>query len=527
MVKYKKKIIIFVLLAIFVIGISITSVSAAESSNGDTKAKKISQSDVLKASKNIKTYADKNKKLPNYVTIKNQKYSMEEYMHLSSLTIYYKYKQKKNTVTVKPSVKSPNSPSGSKINGKLTKKQFSTYSVNAYKYIKNYNCAPNFISTKLGKMKFQTFIYANSRILAWSADNGGKLPNTLTLSISATHPINKYFPKYSSSSSDSSSSSGSGSQVVNPTKSVSMTNIFEASNRVKNYIETNNAMPSTVKVGSDTYSANDFLYLLSKALVNKNSGINSNIPILSTNVPSNPSGNNKLGKIYKAEFFNLAKSTASYYETNKKAPNYVTSSLGNLQYQSVIYVFARIGSYIHNNKAIPNYVDVTVDSSSKINGGTGGSTNPPIGLDEYLKPTKNCQVNDARIQAKAKEITKGCTNELQKATVIFNWVRDNIRYQSYTETLKGAVNTLSSKLGNCVDQTHLLIGLLRASGIPTRYVNGMATFKSSGHIGHTWAEVYVNGKWMIADTTSSQNTLGSVKNCWNHEIWYKRAQIDF
>ncbi|WP_263641093.1 hypothetical protein [Methanobrevibacter arboriphilus] len=40
MVKYKKKIIIFVLLAIFVIGISLTSVSAAESSDGNTKAKK-------------------------------------------------------------------------------------------------------------------------------------------------------------------------------------------------------------------------------------------------------------------------------------------------------------------------------------------------------------------------------------------------------------------------------------------------------------------------------------------------------
>ena len=145
MVKYKKKILILVLLAIFVIGISITSVSAAESSDGNTKAKKVSQSDVLKASKNIKTYTDKNKKLPNYVTIKNQKYSMEEYMHLSSLTIYYKYKQKKNTVAVKSGVKSPKSPSGSKINGKLNKKQFSTYNVNAYKYIKNYDRAPNFI----------------------------------------------------------------------------------------------------------------------------------------------------------------------------------------------------------------------------------------------------------------------------------------------------------------------------------------------------------------------------------------------
>ncbi|WP_042703491.1 hypothetical protein [Methanobrevibacter arboriphilus] len=70
MVKYKKKIIIFVLLAIFVIGISITSVSAAESSNGDTKAKKISQSDVLKASKNIKTYADKNKNCQTMLLLK-------------------------------------------------------------------------------------------------------------------------------------------------------------------------------------------------------------------------------------------------------------------------------------------------------------------------------------------------------------------------------------------------------------------------------------------------------------------------
>nr|WP_318526266.1 transglutaminase-like domain-containing protein [Methanobrevibacter arboriphilus] len=69
---------------------------------------------------------------------------------------------------------------------------------------------------------------------------------------------------------------------------------------------------------------------------------------------------------------------------------------------------------------------------------------------------------------------------------------------------KGATGTLSSKSGNCVDKTHLLIALLRSSGIAARYANGQAQFTSGNTYGHVWAQVLIGDTWVVADTTSSK-----------------------
>lgn len=57
---------------------------------------------------------------------------------------------------------------------------------------------------------------------------------------------------------------------------------------------------------------------------------------------------------------------------------------------------------------------------------------------------------------------------------IFQYVYNNIEFQPYYGSLKGALVTLQSKAGGPTDQASLLIALLRASGIPARYVRGRA-----------------------------------------------------
>jgi transglutaminase superfamily protein len=52
------------------------------------------------------------------------------------------------------------------------------------------------------------------------------------------------------------------------------------------------------------------------------------------------------------------------------------------------------------------------------------------------------------------------------------WVHDHIEYQPYRGSLKGANATLLDKAGNDVDQASLLIAMLRAQAIPSRYVTG-------------------------------------------------------
>jgi hypothetical protein len=115
----------------------------------------------------------------------------------------------------------------------------------------------------------------------------------------------------------------------------------------------------------------------------------------------------------------------------------------------------------------------------------------------------------------------------QNPIEIVEFVRNQMATELYHGAMKGAEGTLRSRGGNDVDQASLLIGLMRASGIPARYVRGVValsgaqamswtgvsstrrvadlltragipfrTIRQGGTIGafeveHTWTEVYV------------------------------------
>jgi len=55
---------------------------------------------------------------------------------------------------------------------------------------------------------------------------------------------------------------------------------------------------------------------------------------------------------------------------------------------------------------------------------------------------------------------------------IYEWVRNNYKYEPYYGSLKGAQQTLLERSGNDFDQASLLIALLRAANIPAKYVYG-------------------------------------------------------
>jgi RHS repeat-associated protein len=56
---------------------------------------------------------------------------------------------------------------------------------------------------------------------------------------------------------------------------------------------------------------------------------------------------------------------------------------------------------------------------------------------------------------------------------IYEFVRNRVQSEWYAGSVKGAVGTLRTLRGNDVDQASLLIALLRAAGLPARYVTGV------------------------------------------------------
>lgn len=170
-----------------------------------------------------------------------------------------------------------------------------------------------------------------------------------------------------------------------------------------------------------------------------------------------------------------------------------------------------------------NYTSSSLSSSTTValsKYGKGINEKNAAASKSYLKATSNCQVTNSKIKSLVKSLTKGLTNKIDKAKAIFNYVRDNIDYDYYYDTHKGAVKTLTSKSGNCVDQAHLLVALYRAAGLKARYVHGVCDF-GYGTYGHVWTQVLVDKTWICGDPIDYCNDLGKI-NGWNTKTYKLR-----
>ncbi|OEC86303.1 Ig-like domain-containing protein, partial [Methanobacterium sp. A39] len=284
-----------------------------------------------------------------------------------------------------------------------------------------------------------------------------------------------------------------------------ITQINAAAASVKSYVESNNRLPNYVTIGTSQVKMPQFLQLLVTSLLQINNKTNTFMIPGSINAPESPTGSYMYGNIVLTEYLSIAQNIRNYINSNNCAPNYMTSSLGNIQYESLVYIYSKILNYYKTNGNLPNYV--LVDSSVT-------NTAIPSELQQYLQATTNCQVTNSQIQTLAKSLTSGKISAYDKAVAIFNWVRDKLGYSFYYNTKYGAVGTLNAMTGNCVDTAHLLIALERAAGIPARYEHVYAKFSSGNWYGHVIAQVWVNGKWYNVDATSYSNTFGVIKN-WN------------
>ncbi|MBM4240144.1 MAG: hypothetical protein FJ150_00430 [Euryarchaeota archaeon] len=282
--------------------------------------------------------------------------------------------------------------------------------------------------------------------------------------------------------------------------------IKNASTNLKAYVESNGKLPEYVQISGKQISTAQFLKILIMCVLQLDKGITTPIELEDVDAAPDPYGDSINGNIYKAEYIEIAKNLVEFINLNGRAPNYGNSSLGKISFDYLVYNFSKIIDFYISNNRLPNY---TIFESWRI----GTMTSQiPAELLIYLQPTANCQSNDSRIISMANLLTAGITSTYEKATKIFEWVRDNCSYTFYYNTKYGAVEMLNRRNGNCIDHTHLIVALARAVGIPARYAHAQCEFTSMT-VGHVWAELYVNGNWYTADATSYRNTFGTQNNC--------------
>ncbi|MEO6979243.1 MAG: transglutaminase-like domain-containing protein [Mucilaginibacter sp.] len=89
--------------------------------------------------------------------------------------------------------------------------------------------------------------------------------------------------------------------------------------------------------------------------------------------------------------------------------------------------------------------------------------------DWYKTLVKEIKNNDAIIASKAKELTTGLINDMDKIKAIFYYVQDNIRYIAFENGMAGfkpesADEVLRKKYGDCKGMANLTRSLLKAQG---------------------------------------------------------------
>lgn len=160
-----------------------------------------------------------------------------------------------------------------------------------------------------------------------------------------------------------------------------------------------------------------------------------------------------------------------------------------------------------------------IDPSGQYKKGLNQKTK--LSVYKYLSGGGTAKVTKS-IRNLAKKLTKNCHTRLEKATAIFNYVRDTLNYEYYANSRKGAYKTMKTKAGNCCDHANLIVALCRASKIPARFSHAQGCrFKKSGRVeGHVWAQIRVGKKWYSADGTSYRNSLGHIEN-WDTKSYYR------
>ena len=145
--------------------------------------------------------------------------------------------------------------------------------------------------------------------------------------------------------------------------SFTLSQINDAAARVKAYIETNHVLPNYVTIGTTQVKMPDFLKLLTAGLLEINNGTTIPITLKTVAAPAQSSENVTSGNITKANYLDLAKRVNAFIDANGIVPNYASSNLGKLRYESLIYTYSKILTYYKTNNVLPNYVTVNAWST--------------------------------------------------------------------------------------------------------------------------------------------------------------------
>ena len=148
-------------------------------------------------------------------------------------------------------------------------------------------------------------------------------------------------------------------------------------------------------------------------------------------------------------------------------------------------------------------------------------------LEKYLRASVLCDCDNPIVKSTAEKIIETAKTSKDAAIRIFYFVRDEIPL-AFLDPWKTASQTLRLGKGSCLTKATLQVALLRSVGIPARFrimefkgndpdewegiVPKFAVSRMPERWSHYLGEVYVEGKWIMADATFDKALLPDIEN---------------
>jgi transglutaminase-like putative cysteine protease len=162
----------------------------------------------------------------------------------------------------------------------------------------------------------------------------------------------------------------------------------------------------------------------------------------------------------------------------------------------------------------PNEVEVTVRRLDwkRIRKSEASDAKGAQGLEDYLKASRELDINDKKIQRLSRKAVKGQSTPAEKADALRKFVSDFIEHKGMDVGFATASEVAANRRGDCSEHGVLLAALARAAGLPARGVSGIVEVPeeatdangTSAFGYHMWTQVHIDGQWVDVDAALRQ-----------------------
>lgn len=147
---------------------------------GSPAATSFTSAQINTAAKNVKTFVEKNKRLPNYVTVNKKQVTTPQFLKLMTTNTVNLNSKKTKSVTL-TTVKNPSSSATDNVKtGTLGKSEYVTLANKILQHNAKYGNVPSSVTSSKGKLNFQNLVYTYSKILNFQVTQK-RLPNTVSV----------------------------------------------------------------------------------------------------------------------------------------------------------------------------------------------------------------------------------------------------------------------------------------------------------------------------------------------------------